>query len=57
MPTDELTVSLRDFAGKRSWTKLRTPRNLMLALVGEVGEAATPIRWGSGSEVAGDSGT
>jgi NTP pyrophosphatase (non-canonical NTP hydrolase) len=33
------------FALEREWTPFHTPRNLLLALVSEVGEAAEVLRW------------
>jgi NTP pyrophosphatase (non-canonical NTP hydrolase) len=32
--------ALRDFAAARDWDQYHTPRNLLLALTGEVGELA-----------------
>ena len=37
---NELRDLLRNFASERDWEKFHTPRNLLLALVGEVGELA-----------------
>ena len=37
---DRLRADIRSFAAERDWEKFQTPRNLLLALVGEVGEAA-----------------
>jgi dCTP diphosphatase len=36
---------LRDFAAERDWEQFHTPRNLVLALVGEVGELAELYQW------------
>jgi dCTP diphosphatase len=36
---------LRAFAEDRDWTKFHSPRNLILALVGEVGELAELYQW------------
>ncbi|WP_432984267.1 nucleotide pyrophosphohydrolase [Dactylosporangium sp. CA-233914] len=36
---------LRHFAQERDWPQYHTPRNLLLALVGEVGELAELYQW------------
>jgi dCTP diphosphatase len=36
---------LRAFAQERDWEQFHTPRNLLLALVGEVGELAEIYQW------------
>ncbi|NHC12570.1 nucleotide pyrophosphohydrolase [Motilibacter deserti] len=36
---------LRDFAEAREWTRVHTPKNLLLALIGEVGELAELYQW------------
>ena len=42
---------LREFAADRGWENFHTPRNLVLALVGEVGELAELVQWRSDAEV------
>lgn len=42
---DEITTILRRFAQERDWDQYHTPRNLILALVGEVGELAEIFQW------------
>eukprot|EP00955_Chlamydomonas_euryale_P077152 362866-Chlamydomonas_euryale.AAC.23 len=42
---DELRSTLRKFAADRDWNKYHTPRNLVMALVGEVGELAECFQW------------
>ena len=42
---------LREFAAERGWGEFHTPRNLVLALVGEVGELAELFQWRSDAEV------
>jgi len=42
---DHLTALVRDFAERREWGQFHTPRNLILALVGEVGELAAEVQW------------
>ena len=48
MPTDDL-VALRDalrvFAHERNWEQFHTPRNLALALGGELGELFEHLQW------------
>ena len=41
----QLTESLRDFAQERDWESFHTPKNLVLALVGEVGELSAEFQW------------
>ena len=53
MPTDEqlddwparVQQELRRFAEARDWPRYHTPRNLLLTLVGEVGELAESYQW------------
>jgi dCTP diphosphatase len=47
-----LADSLRRFAAERDWAQFHTPRNLLLALVGEVGELAAELQWKTDAEVA-----
>ncbi len=42
---EELRVLLQRFAEPREWSRFHTPRNLVLALVGEVGELAAELQW------------
>ena len=37
--------AISDFASARDWEQFHTPRNLMLALVGEIGELAELMQW------------
>ncbi len=41
----EITDDLRKFADERDWGQFHTPKNLVLALVGEVGELAEIFQW------------
>jgi NTP pyrophosphatase (non-canonical NTP hydrolase) len=43
---------LRAFADARDWPRYHTPRNLALALAGEVGELVTELQWVADGEVA-----
>lgn len=47
----ELTDEIRAFADKRDWSQFHTARNLVLALVGEVGELAAELQWIPDGEV------
>jgi NTP pyrophosphatase (non-canonical NTP hydrolase) len=46
-----LTGRLRAFADARDWPRFHTPRNLALALAGEVGELAAELQWVADSEL------
>lgn len=41
----ELREALRAFAAERDWDQFHEPKNLLLALVGEVGELAEIFQW------------
>ena len=43
--TDGLTAALQRFADERDWNRFHSPRSLVLALVGEVGELAEIFQW------------
>lgn len=49
---DDLIGLVRGFADDRDWNQFHTPRNLVLALAGEVGELAASLQWVSDSEVS-----
>jgi len=49
---NDLMALLRGFADNRDWNQFHTPRNLVLALAGEVGELAASLQWVSDSEVS-----
>jgi NTP pyrophosphatase (non-canonical NTP hydrolase) len=40
-----LTAALRQFADERDWAQFHTPKNLVMALVGEVGELIEHFQW------------
>ncbi len=42
---DELTARARAFADARDWHQFHTPRNLAMALTGEVGELVAELQW------------
>ncbi|RGC65424.1 MazG nucleotide pyrophosphohydrolase domain protein [Micromonospora sp. MW-13] len=42
---DELTTRVRAFAEERDWQQFHTPKNLAMALAGEVGELLAEFQW------------
>ncbi|XP_042513609.1 dCTP pyrophosphatase 1-like [Macadamia integrifolia] len=42
---EELKKKMADFARERDWDQFHSPRNLLLALVGEVGELSEIFQW------------
>ncbi|MFF5176199.1 nucleotide pyrophosphohydrolase [Micromonospora sp. NPDC000089] len=42
---DGLTARVRDFAEERDWQQFHTPKNLAMALGGEVGELLAEFQW------------
>lgn len=49
---NDLTDLVRKFAAERDWEQFHTVRNLVLALVGEVGELAAEVQWISDGQIA-----
>jgi NTP pyrophosphatase (non-canonical NTP hydrolase) len=47
----ELRKALREFAADRDWDQFHTPKNLCMAITGEVGELAAELQWLSDEEV------
>lgn len=45
MTLEELIQRLRDFAAAREWESFHTPKNLVMALSGEVGELISLFQW------------
>jgi len=43
--TAELTAQTRAFADERDWQRFHTPKNLAMALAGEVGELLAELQW------------
>jgi NTP pyrophosphatase (non-canonical NTP hydrolase) len=41
----ELTAQVRAFAQERDWEQFHTPKNLAMALAGEVGELLAELQW------------
>jgi len=50
---DDLAVRLREFAAARAWERFHTPKNLAMALAGEVGELVAELQWLTPSEAEG----
>lgn len=48
---ENLTKIIREFADDRDWEKFHTPKNLALALSGEVGELAAEFQWLTEDEI------
>jgi NTP pyrophosphatase (non-canonical NTP hydrolase) len=44
-PLDALTGRVRAFAAERAWEPFHTPKNLAMALAGEVGELLAELQW------------
>lgn len=42
---ERLAVRLREFARVREWEQFHTPKNLAMALAGEVGELVAEFQW------------
>ncbi|MER7134383.1 nucleotide pyrophosphohydrolase [Streptosporangium saharense] len=49
---EELTDRLRRFARDRDWEQFHTPKNLAMALAGEVGELLAELQWLTPEETA-----
>jgi NTP pyrophosphatase (non-canonical NTP hydrolase) len=45
MDMAQLTIRLRDFAAARAWERFHTPKNLVMALNGEMGELTELFQW------------
>jgi len=45
MDPNGLQIALREFARKRAWEPFHTPKNLVMALSGEVGELTEIFQW------------
>jgi NTP pyrophosphatase (non-canonical NTP hydrolase) len=41
----DLTERIRSFAHERNWEQFHTPKNLAMALAGEVGELLAELQW------------
>jgi NTP pyrophosphatase (non-canonical NTP hydrolase) len=50
--TANLEAALHEFSRQRDWEPFHTPRNLILALTGEVGELAEIFQWLTDAEAA-----
>src|SRR3954463_238265 len=44
-PMEELAGRLREFVAARDWERFHTPKNLAMALAGEVGELLAELQW------------
>jgi len=50
---DEVVLDLIDFRDERDWQQFHTPRNLYIAMTGEVGELGSLFQWVNDADVAG----
>ena len=53
LDVDALSRALERFAVERDWTQFHSPKNLAMALTGEVGELVEIFQWMSAEESAG----
>ncbi len=51
MEMSKLQSEIDQFAKERNWEQFHTVKNLVLALVGEVGELAEIVQWKTDSEI------
>lgn len=49
---EDLQAKLRAFADERDWNQFHSPKNLILALAGELGELAELFQWLTESQAA-----
>jgi dCTP diphosphatase len=54
MSIEQLQQAVRDFAEERDWTQFHSPRNLILAIQGELGELAEIVQWCNDSALTED---
>lgn len=47
---DEIAARLRAFAAERDWERYHSPKNLVMALAGEVGELLAEFQWSTPDE-------
>ncbi|WP_433462700.1 nucleotide pyrophosphohydrolase [Spirillospora sp. CA-128828] len=52
MDIEELQEELRRFAHERDWEQFHTPKNLAMALAGEIGELLALLQWKTPQESA-----
>ena len=52
MHIDDLQALVRNVADERDWAQFPPPRNLALAMMGEVGEVAELMQWTADSDMA-----
>ena len=48
---EQIKEQLRVFADERDWNQFHSAKNLVLALVGEVGELAAEVQWLTSQEI------
>jgi dCTP diphosphatase len=47
---ESIRSEIQQFADERAWEQFHTPRNLLLAVLSELGEAAEIVRWQGDSD-------
>jgi dCTP diphosphatase len=52
MAIPELQRQLREFVAERDWQRFQTPKNLIMALTGEVGELTEIFQWLTSDQAA-----
>jgi NTP pyrophosphatase (non-canonical NTP hydrolase) len=52
MSFEELQMKLREFNDQREWGRFHSPKNLVMALAGEVGELNALLQWVPEDDVA-----
>lgn len=48
---ENVRVRVREFAAAREWDQFHTPKNLAMALTGEVGELVAEMQWLTDAEI------
>ncbi len=51
--TSQLEAALQMFSDERDWGQFHTPKNLAMALTGEVGELHELLQWKTDAEILG----
>ena len=49
---ESIRAEVQEFADERDWQQFHSPRNLLLAVLSELGEAADIVRWQGDSDPA-----
>ena len=49
---EQVYEAIKSFSNKRDWSQFHTPKNLILAATGEIGELAELLQWKNDEEVS-----